>query len=335
MSEHLDAIADTFIPAVEPNELAGVAYTGDQLREAIRTHIDVQGISISKLATQSDLGDSTISAWLAGKYKGNNENVEAALRKWLQADALRQRQRSFVPMTRKFIATPTARKYLTVLEYAQSMPDVGVIVGAAGTGKTSSITHYKATYPNVWVLTSSPRVGTAGAAIDALRDLMGLPAGRSHVLQRRIISKMQGTNGLLIVDEAQFLQPDALEEFRSLHDQADIGLVFAGNEGVWRQMDGGGSHAKFAQLHSRVGARVNITRPIDGDIATILDAYEVEDKKQRAILAGIARKPGALRAMVKTLNLAFRFANGAGEKLNAEHIAIAFGHRSGGLDVQP
>lgn len=335
MSEHLDAISDTFIPEVETNGLSGVAYSGDHLRDAIRTHIDVQGISIAKLATQSDLGDSTVSAWLSGKYKGNNENVEAALRKWLQADAMRQRQHSITPQTKKFIATPTSKKYLTVLEYAQSMPDVGIIVGAAGTGKTTSIKHYKSTYPNVWVMTATPAIGTAPAAMDALRDLMGISMGRKYAMQRQIINKMEGTNGLLIVDEAQFLQPAALDEFRSLHDQADIGLVFVGNEEVWRQLDGGGQRAKFAQLHSRVGARVSITRPIDGDIVAVLDAYEIADKKQRGLLAAIAKKPGALRAMVKTLNLAFRFASGANEKLSIEHITIAYGHRSGGMDVQP
>ncbi len=308
--------------------------SSDQLRQIIRDYATVHGVSFADIAIQSELGASTMSAWVNNKYLGSNVNIEEKVRKWIKARKAFNRQRDFVPHNGKFIVTGAAQKCLTVLEYAQSMPDIGVIVGEPGTGKTSTIRHYKANHPNVWLLTASPSVAQHNVVLDALRELMGIPLMRNYLTLRQIIAKTQGTQGLLIIDEAQFLHPQALDELRSIHDQAEVGLVFAGNQEVWRQLDGGGQKAKFAQLHSRVGARVNLGRPNLRDIGDILDAYEVLDKEQRGLLRGIAQKPGGLRAMIKTLNLAYRVARGNGNELTAAHISAAYGHRSGALDVE-
>lgn len=308
--------------------------TSDQLRQVVRDYATINNMTFSEIAIKAELGSSTMHAWVNNKYTGNNDNVETRVRRWIKAQKAFSRQREFVPNHGKFVVTSAAQKCLTVLEYAQSMPDIGVIVGEPGTGKTTTIRHYKANHPNVWLLTASPSVAQHNVVLDALRELMGVPVMRNYLTLRQIITKIQGTSGLLIIDEAQFLQPQALDELRSIHDQADIGLVFAGNHEVWRQLDGGGQKANFAQLRSRVGARINLGRPSIGDIANILDAYEILDAEQRKVLRGIAQKPGGLRAMIKTLNLAYRVARGSGQELAESHISQAYAYRSPTMAIE-
>ena len=106
--------------------------------------------------------------------------------------------------------------------------------------------------------------------------------------------------------------------------------MFAGNLEVWSRIDGGGRKAEFAQLFSRVGMRVTVNRPSDKDIEIMLDALSIYADDQRKILKFIATKPGALRAMVKTLRVARMLAIGAGEGLAKEHISSAWSRLSGG-----
>lgn len=303
-----------------------------QLRQIVRDYATVHGVAFAELAIQMELGASTLSAWVNNTYRGNHKNIEGLVRKWIRIAKAYRKQREFVPNQGKFVITKAAEKCLTILEYCQSMPDMGVIVGPPGTGKTAAVRNYKASHPNVWVMTASPSVAQHNVVLDALRELMGIPVMRGWLTMRQIIGKVQNTQGLLIVDEAQFLHPQALDELRSIHDQGEVGVCFVGNEEVWRQLDGGSQKAKFSQLHSRVGARVNLGRPSVHDIAHILDQFDITDKEQRALLRGIAQKPGGLRAMIKTLNLAYRVARGSGQELSVEHIGQAFGHRSGALD---
>lgn len=304
----------------------------DQLRQIVRDHATTAKVSLSQIARQVGVADSTFSAYINNSYKGDNERISNQVRNWVQSLKLIQIQRAIAPRHAKFVLTGTAAKFNTVLEYAQSTPDIGVMIGRPGTGKTATINHYKATHSNVWLMTASPSLSQPSAVLDALREVLGVPVMRYHLMLRQIINRLRGTNGLIVVDEAQFLKPLALDELRGLHDQADIGLVFAGNEEVWRQLSGSGDAAKFAQLHSRVGAKVNITKPRLQDIADILDAYGITDKPQRDLLSGIALKPGNLRGMFKTYNLALRVAHGNERELTLVDIQAAWGHRAGALD---
>ncbi len=304
----------------------------DQLRQIVRDHATNAQVPLSHIAKQVGAADSTFSAYINNKYKGDNERITNQVRNWVKSLKLIKLQREILPRQSKFVLTSTATKFMTVLEYAQSTPDVGVIIGRPGTGKTATINHYKTTHPNVWLMTASPSLSQPSAVLDALREVLGVPVMRYHLMLRQIINRLRGTNGLIVVDEAQFLKPLALDELRGLHDQADIGLVFAGNEEVWRQLSGNGDAAKFTQLHSRVGAKVNVAKPKLQDIADILDVYGITDKEQRDLLSGIALKPGNLRGMFKTYNLALRVAHGNERALTLADIQAAWGHRAGALD---
>ena len=76
-----------------------------------------------------------------------------------------------------------------------------------------------------------------------------------------IVQRLQGTKGLLILDEAQHLMLPALESLRSIHDATACGLVLMGNEAVYSRLSGRHS-AEFAQLYSRVGSVLKLENPL-------------------------------------------------------------------------
>ena len=76
-----------------------------------------------------------------------------------------------------------------------------------------------------------------------------------------IVQRLQGTKGLLILDEAQHLMLPALESLRSIHDATACGLVLMGNEAVYSRLSGRRS-AEFAHLFSRVGMVLKLENPL-------------------------------------------------------------------------
>jgi DNA transposition AAA+ family ATPase len=204
-----------------------------------------------------------------------------------------------------------------------------VITGGAGVSKTSAFEHYKATRPNVWILTAEPSTASPYAMLEYLREVLGIPETKPHLTSRAITTKLMNSQGLIIIDEAQHLAIKCIEQLRSIYDRANIGIVFAGNLDVWSRIDGGGRKAEFAQLFSRVGMRVTVNKPSNKDIEVMLDALNIIADEQRKMLTFIAKEPGALRVMMKTLRVARMLAIGADEELAKEHISSAWKRLSG------
>ncbi len=327
MLDHADETLETMTPPPF-EDLSGL--DADALRQRVRDYVAANSTSYSGVALIAGIAESTFTAWLGGKYKGNNARIEEQVRIWLQSESALGKKRLVMPADAKFAMTRSAQKFMAVLEHAQGVPDIGVITAGAGVGKTTVFEHYKATRPNVWILTAEPSIASPYAMLQYLREVVGIPEAAPHRISRAITTKLIDSQGLIIIDEAQHLAIKCIDQLRSIYDRANIGVVFAGNLEVWSRIDGGGRKAEFAQLFSRVGMRVTVNRPSDKDIEIMLDALSIYADDQRKILKFIATKPGALRAMVKTLRVARMLAIGAGEGLAKEHISSAWSRLSGG-----
>ena len=294
------------------------------MRRACHALMADTGLSGTELAKQLGMKQATFSLWLSGKYTGRNDVQGAVVKAGLQLRAEREAVRAVVPEAPGFTNTPSAREFLEIFAHAQHLPDFGVVTGAAGIGKTSAACHYTRTTAGVWKITASPSVIGPRALLDEfarameIRDRLAL-----HKLHHAIVQKLRGTNALLIVDEAQHLQPQALDELRGLHDQAEIGVVLLGNEVVLGKIDGGMRKPEYAQLYSRVGRRLTRKAVRNGDAEALLNASDIDAEDVRGMLAAIARRPGALRGMVKTLRLAQLVAAKEKMALSVRHVELA------------
>lgn len=306
----------------------------DALRQRVRDYSAANGTSLRSIGLLCGVtGESTFTAWVSSKYKGNNEGIDEKVRIWLRSEEQLSHQRLILPAEVKFAATPTAIKFINVLEYAQAMPDIVVISGGAGVGKTKAVKRYQETRPNVWVLTAEPSLSSHSKMMEYLREVLSIPVTAKHQISRAVAAKLLDTQGLVVVDEAQHLTPKCIDQLRSVFDRAGVGLALVGNEEVWSRIDGGGRKTEYAQLYSRVGMRVTVTRPSMKDIDVLLDAAEISGTKQRSVLRTIGQKPGALRGMMKTLRTARLAAAGAKQELSEEHVAAAWNRRMGTQEV--
>ncbi len=294
----------------------------DDLRQHLAGYLADNGLSQERAGKEAGISGSALNQWMKGKYQGDNEAVAEKILIWM---ASRERRSVAIQGFGKqgFIETATAQKIMNVLAFAQSAGDLSVIYGGAGVGKTTAIRHYATDNPNVWVITMRPDTASVASCLEEIGDVIGVRTGsRANRVSRDICRRLEDTGGLLVIDEAQHLTVPAIESIRSIHDATEIGLVLSGNETVYARLSGGTRSASFAQLFSRVGKRLRLTKSEKEDVASLASRYGITGGKELSTLIGISRKPGALRGVVKTLRLAVMFAGDIAP--TQEHINAAW-----------
>ena len=146
-------------------------------------------------------------------------------------------------------------------------------------------------------------------------------------LARAVRKRLAGTNGLIVIDEADHLDYPTLEEFRILHEECGVGLVMAGNNKIYTQLTGGRRNEDFARLFSRIAKRRGIHKTKQSDVKTIADAWNVSGTAERDLLIQISERPGSLRLLVKTLKLAALYAKD--DPITVTHLKAAFAELEG------
>src|SRR6185437_1982020 len=102
-----------------------------------------------------------------------------------------------------------------------------------------------------------------------------------------------------------------------------VGIALVGNDGVFARMAGGRNAQQLDRLYSRVGKRLSLRQSTEADIIAMISAWGIDDTKCRATLIEIARRPGALRTLNKTLRLASMHAAAEGRGVCCEDVRAA------------
>ncbi len=297
----------------------------DDVRELVRAEMERGGMSQAQVAREAGINSARLSQWLAEKYQGDNGAVDVAMRTWLKARFERSSGVARLPEAPGWIPTATAKRIQAALFYAQMAGDIAVTYGGAGVGKTCTAMQYQRENPNVWIATMTPATSSLATCLERIALSVGIrevPQGALRI-ETAITSRIYGTGGLLVVDEAQHLSKAALEGVRSLHDLTQVGLAFLGNESVYAQLTGGSRQAHFAQLFSRVGRRLRLNTPEKEDVEALLDVWNVPGDA-RENCRQVARQHGALRGLTKMLRVASMMAAGESHLLSSEHIKAAW-----------
>ena len=290
----------------------------------MREAIGADGLSQARAAREIGISDSALSQWLAGAYAGDAAAVDAKVGRWLAARARRDALAHDLPAGPEWVDTPSGRAALAGLSYAQMAGCIGVVYGAAGTGKTKACRRYAADSPNVWIATMSPWTQTVHACLEQVALACGLRTVefRSARIAAALVDRLRDTRGLLAVDEAQHLGTRALEGLRSLYDATGTGLALVGSDELYSRLTGGSRSGQFAQLFSRIGKRVRLPAATAADADALLAAWGIESGEVRKAARLIARQPGGLRGLDQALKLASVLARG--ETVTAEHIRAAW-----------
>jgi DNA transposition AAA+ family ATPase len=301
----------------------------NELRELIGGMLKNSAVDLSQTGMAKRIGVScaALNQWLQGKYKGSNEAIEEKLERWLESYSAGQEYTSELPPKPGWVETPTARRIFQTLEMGQFLKELVIAYGAPGTGKTMTSEHYAVTKPNVWLVTPTKASASVRGILMLMCDKLGIsdPGSGNYIIQKEIMKKISGTNGLLIIDEAQQLTVSALDLLRQIHEQAGgVGLALVGNEPLYNQMTGGFRLQKFAQLFRRIAQRTHIEGTLAEDVAAMCEAIGITDDDAVEYLSRIGTLPGGLGGIATTIQMAQLASAGSGIELNKAVLARAW-----------
>ena len=299
------------------------------IRAGLRTLVENEETTFKQIALESGLSAGTISSFINDKYNGDNERVSQILQRWLE----KYHAVAELPEPPRFVETQTVKQIWTSMRFASLTESIAVVCGNPGVGKTEAAREYRRTNNNVWMITITPSCASVLECLTELAFELGMNDAprRKGPLSRALRRRLEGTQGLVIIDEADHLGAEVLEELRLLQESTRTGLVLMGNHRVYSNMTGGNRTVEFARLFSRIAKRTAINKTKKADVKAIADAWQINGENELELLQQIAQKPGALRILNHSLRLAAMTAHGKGERVNEDYLRQAF--RELDLDV--
>lgn len=301
------------------------------IRAGLRTLVENEETTFKQIALESGLSTGTISSFINDKYNGDNERVSQMLQRWLE----KYHAVAELPEPPRFVETQTVKQIWTSMRFASLTESIAVVCGNPGVGKTEAAREYRRTNNNVWMITITPSCASVLECLTELAFELGMNDAprRKGPLSRALRRRLEGTQGLVIIDEADHLGAEVLEELRLLQESTRIGLVLMGNHRVYSNMTGGNRTVEFARLFSRIAKRTAINKTKKADVKAIADAWQINGEKELELLQQIAQKPGALRILNHSLRLAAMTAHGKGERVNEDYLRQAFRELDLDIDI--
>lgn len=289
------------------------------------------GWTKSEVARRADVPVGTFSQWFDGNYKGQIGKQTQRIERWLNALAEISEAVQAIPPPPEFVPTKSARELIDTLLYAQAMPEMVVVTYGAGMGKTITCEHYAKEHPHVYLVRMRPTTSRVHSMLQEIGLELGIAERNPARLDRAIGEKLRrnGRNTLLIIDEAQNLVDDAVNQARYFLDHYGCGIALVGNEELYTRFGGEKPLAGYAQIHRRIGRRLRRLQPLQEDIDALIVAWQIEDEDVRKLLRAVGRKPGALGQITKTMQLAGMLAAGDRKPVGSGHVRAAWSNRGG------
>lgn len=285
--------------------------------------------SKAETARQIGMADGTLNQFLSGKYPGRFDKINTTIKNWLSTYEQSKELAGQIPVSPDYISTEFAKEVEDALTAAHIMPAMVMVSADAGFGKTYAARRYALTRPNVYMVTISPYTKTVHACLQEVVSIVAEGAGVNNMV-RTIGNRLKRTGGgtLLIVDECQNLNDDAINQLRHFLDQYQCGIALLGNSETYTRFKTNWSDLpKYSQLKRRIFKRISRTKPKLSDIKKFIKAWGITEDDQVEFLTGVGMKPGALGQIDMTIKLAKLVANGERVEVNLSHLKSAWKNR--------
>jgi DNA transposition AAA+ family ATPase len=261
----------------------------DDIRGRVKALIDAGQTSQSEIARSIGVSAAAISQFLGDNFKGDVKKMESALADYLViADQKRSYERVIIP----FVPTTASKAIFEICTTCIIDAEFGVICGHSGLGKTVSLRQYNKIRPSSILIEVSPTMNQVDL-LKCICSALKLPtSGGGHPMFELIVGRLNQSDRLVIIDEAEYLSVKCLNTLRRIHDLAEIGMVLCGMPRLHSNLRG--KYNDFAQLHLRAGHYINLNNLKESDTDAITRAVlknptEIIVKKLHEACKGNAR----------------------------------------------
>jgi len=285
------------------------------IRAALSDFMEQSHKSQRQISRETGLSTSVISQFLNDSYAGDNEEVARTISRYLTVS--KERLNS-VSSTCFFPELYNTKEVLFTCFYAHRHNDLALVSGDVGAGKTTALRHYAANNTGVIFVTANACTTLATAILGLICQQVGRQVpGRKAALMNTLVEQLTGSNRLIIIDEADHLSLDALQAIRNLNDLAKVGIVFSGNDKIYRQMLSGRRSYEFDQLRTRIVVRKKVFN--EYTVEEMQGMFPTLNQECIGYLLKLARSE-SLRTAKKIYDVASEFAAAQNTTLTAKHL---------------
>jgi DNA transposition AAA+ family ATPase len=274
-------------------------------------------ISQAKAAQAMRYSAAVISSYKNRAYTGSVKNLEERIGAWLKREA-RRLDRLEVP----FAETDTMEQVRRAVSTAQDEASIAVIIGGAGTGKTTSLLQYARESFSALLIDVDPSFSKV-VLMNSIAQALGVEdKGGMNAVIDRVIGALLGRDAVLIIDEADYLSESSLELVRRIiHDKAHTGVVLAGLPTLEYKLRNLGNNHE--QIVSRVGCLLKLGKLKKADAEKII-AGVWSDLPAETVEALVKGAGGSARTLTKLMGRTHQLMSiNRREKPDAELIAAA------------
>jgi hypothetical protein len=228
------------------------------LRERTLAYMKSHHLSRRQMAELVDVRCSNLAKYIDDLPGCSKEVIEAALGAYFlkleRAEAGARRP--------EFMETQTAKIILEKCQEADERRELALLYGPSGIGKTFVVEEFiercekqaNSAQPEVLFVTAHA-ASTPKSLMAALCRQAGIPhSGTAPTLAESLVRRLETGHFLIIVDEANHLNIEAMELLRYVYDLGRLGVVLVGTLRLYEIFtDGSRPAGELEQLWSRVG----------------------------------------------------------------------------------
>ncbi|SHF45268.1 hypothetical protein SAMN02745133_02678 [Desulforamulus putei DSM 12395] len=307
-------------------EAVATIYTGEMrsLAQRVNEYLAVNKKTKAELANELNYSRTTISRYLSGKYDSDTTELEARLEDYLKSKAGQKEDTPAVtetpvlrlPKKRGFFECRDAESVIGLCSSCQEDMGLGIVVGKSGFGKTHALKHY-AKLPRV-AYVECDDIMSSRDLVEAIEKAIGIPQTYGTIWKRvNGIREFFNVNHgyLLIIDEADKLiskyTQKKMEILRGIFDQADVGIVIAGEPKLEAQIK-----SYLTRFANRIDFYVSLKGLTRQEVEKYLEGYKVEpDAMNELVSRACNHQTGCFRLLGRTLDNVIRIMNDTGQEV--------------------
>jgi DNA transposition AAA+ family ATPase len=205
----------------------------------LKEYMVKEGISQSVLAKKIGYSTAAMNTYLNNKYEGSLDEFESTIEKFLNFNTVK---RGYKKVKLDFRPTSVAKKLFNVARMCHFNGEIGMCFGASGLGKSTAVKEYARKNAGVIVIDPSEKV-TFKVLLELIGKQIKLPCPQSgfyshDAYMEQIIDKLNDSNQLMIIDEAENLDSSLFRVLRKIHDRCTFtfGLLFVGTTQLYRTL---------------------------------------------------------------------------------------------------
>lgn len=185
------------------------------------------------------------------------------------------------------VETRDFKKLENILSITQKESLVKAVIGAAGTGKSETLKHYRNTNKKVYLLRCS-EFWNRKYFLSKLLQAMGRNSGGLTVAEMmdEVVSTLKSReNTMIIIDEADKLSDQVLYFFITIYNELEdhCAIILCATEYLKRRIEKGQRTKKkgFEEIYSRIGKRfIELNGVCSSDVAAICVANGITDNTE-------------------------------------------------------